>query len=148
VATNEGWFKTIDGINNEERAVEFSRDDLAVYTFKDEKPATFDTFAVLIPRKGDNLKEFELFAALTVPLRGLSRWSVCRGVHRQLAHSGFLHCSADGRRSPLELSFRHFRFTLQGQTRTSPLFMMEVDNLKQLTHIDERITDRNAGYEG
>jgi hypothetical protein len=65
VATNEGWFKTIDG--NEERAVQFSRNDLVVYAFRDEKPATFDTFAVLIPRKGDNLREFELLAGNDSP---------------------------------------------------------------------------------
>jgi hypothetical protein len=65
VATNEGWFKTIDG--NEKRAVQFSRDDLVVYAFKDEQPAAFDTFAVLIPWKGDNLKEFELLAGNDSP---------------------------------------------------------------------------------
>lgn len=65
VATNESWFKTIDG--NEKRAVQFSRDDSVVYAFKDEQPAAFDTFAVLIPFKGDNLKEFELFAGNDSP---------------------------------------------------------------------------------
>lgn len=65
VATNQGWFKTIDG--NEKHAVEFSRDDLVVYAFKDEQPAVFDTFAVLIPWKGDNLKEFELMAGNDSP---------------------------------------------------------------------------------
>src|ERR1700730_911702 len=53
VATNDGWLKTIDG--NESHEGLFQVDDSAVYAFKDERPATFDTFAVMIPGKGDNL---------------------------------------------------------------------------------------------
>jgi hypothetical protein len=61
VAASDAWLKTIDG--NESRGMELGRDDSAVYAFKNERPATFDTFAVLIPARLDrNLKEFELLA--------------------------------------------------------------------------------------
>jgi hypothetical protein len=61
VAASDAWLKTIDG--NESRGMELRRDESAVYAFKNERPATFDTFAVLIPGTLDkNLKEFELLA--------------------------------------------------------------------------------------
>src|SRR5271166_1839482 len=59
VSASDAWLKTIDG--NESRGMQLNRDDSAVYAFKNERPATFDTFAVLIPGKLDkNVKEFEL----------------------------------------------------------------------------------------
>jgi hypothetical protein len=40
-----------------------------VYAFKDEQPATFDTFMMLIPdTSGLNIKDFELFAGNDTPL--------------------------------------------------------------------------------
>jgi hypothetical protein len=65
VATNDGWLKTIDG--NETRAYLFTPDDSAVFAFKNERPAIFDTFAMLIPGKGNNVKEFELLAGTDSP---------------------------------------------------------------------------------
>jgi hypothetical protein len=59
VASSDAWLQTIDG--NESRGLQLARDDSAIYAFKNERSATFDTFAVLIPGKLDkNLKEFEL----------------------------------------------------------------------------------------
>jgi hypothetical protein len=49
VATSDGWLKTIDG---SEDAKKFRWDEWAIYVFKDEQTATFDTFAVLIPGPG------------------------------------------------------------------------------------------------
>jgi hypothetical protein len=61
VAASDGWLKTIDG--NESRGTELRRGDWAVYAFKNDRPAVFDTFSVLIPARWDqNLKEFELLA--------------------------------------------------------------------------------------
>lgn len=59
VATSDDWLKTIDG---SESAKEFPWEEWAIYAFKDERPATFDTFAVLIPGQGPNLRQFELLA--------------------------------------------------------------------------------------
>jgi hypothetical protein len=64
VATSDNWLKTIDG---NEDAKEFRWDEWAVYAFRDEQTATFDTFAVLIPAEGTNVKEFELLAGKDSP---------------------------------------------------------------------------------
>lgn len=59
VATSNGGLKTING--NESRGMLLHGDDSAVYAFKGERPATFDTFAVLIPGRAEkNVKECEL----------------------------------------------------------------------------------------
>jgi hypothetical protein len=61
VAASDAWSNTIDG--NEGRGTSLRRDDSGVYAFKNERPATFDTFAVLIPGRLDtNVKEFEVLA--------------------------------------------------------------------------------------
>ena len=57
VATQERWLRKIDGHGG---ADYFREGEWAVFAFKDERPAIFDTFAVLIPKSGDNVKEFEL----------------------------------------------------------------------------------------
>jgi hypothetical protein len=63
-ATNDQWLSTIDG--NEKTWVYIDVGSLgswAVYGFKDDRPAIFDTFRVLIlGTEGWNLKEFELLA--------------------------------------------------------------------------------------
>lgn len=62
-ATSDTWIKTIDG---DERDFYFLESNVggkteAVYAFKDEKPAEFDTFTVLILDARDgNIKDFEL----------------------------------------------------------------------------------------
>jgi hypothetical protein len=60
VATKDDWLKTIDG--NESNEILIDVNEWAVFAFKGERPAIFDTFAVLIPGKGDNVKEIELLA--------------------------------------------------------------------------------------
>jgi hypothetical protein len=53
------WSAMIDG--KEDSYVGVTANTEAVFAFKDEKPATFDTFAVLIPAAAnENLKDFEL----------------------------------------------------------------------------------------
>lgn len=64
-ATNDAWARSIDGKEN--YYVEFDWDDWAIYAFKDQRPATFDTFAVMIPGKGNNMKDFELLAGNDSP---------------------------------------------------------------------------------
>lgn len=61
VATGDHWLLTIDG--NERQSVKFYDVDWAVFAFKGERPAVFDTFAVLIHgTTRDNIKQFELLA--------------------------------------------------------------------------------------
>jgi Sad1 / UNC-like C-terminal len=63
--TKDVWLNTINGKENS--YFEFDWDEWAIYAFKDERPATFDTFAVLIPGKGNNMKDFELLAGNDSP---------------------------------------------------------------------------------
>jgi von Willebrand factor type A domain/Sad1 / UNC-like C-terminal len=59
VAPNEGWLNTNDGKEDCVKVVKAPEE--AVYAFKDEQPATFDTFSTLVPdASGDNAKELEL----------------------------------------------------------------------------------------
>jgi hypothetical protein len=60
VATTDRWRYAIDG---DENSWQYLDDGWAVYGFKDERPAIFDTFKVLILGKESwNLKDFELLA--------------------------------------------------------------------------------------
>jgi hypothetical protein len=49
VATSDDWLKTIDG---SESAKKFPWEEWAIYAFKDERPATFDTFCCPDPWPG------------------------------------------------------------------------------------------------
>jgi hypothetical protein len=65
VETSDSWLQTIDGTETEK---EFHLNEWAVFAFKDERPATFDTFAVLIPGQDEyNMREFELWAGNDSP---------------------------------------------------------------------------------
>jgi hypothetical protein len=65
VATKDVWSQTI--LVNKGHGQEFSEADWVVYAFKDELPATFDVFTVLIPGADRNVKEFELLAGNDSP---------------------------------------------------------------------------------
>jgi hypothetical protein len=77
VAPNDLWLGTNDG--KEDRLTWFATDSEAVYGFKDERPATFDTFSVLIPASSPyNLKDFELLVGNDSPtgtFRSIGRFS-------------------------------------------------------------------------
>ena len=65
IAAHQNWLSTIDGKEDTYAWVENGE---AVFGFKDGKPATFDTFTVLIPSQYDyNLREFELLAGSDSP---------------------------------------------------------------------------------
>jgi len=60
-APNDVWLATNDG--KPDWVIWMRADEEGVYGFKDERPATFDTFTVLVDGSGaGNLKEFELLA--------------------------------------------------------------------------------------
>jgi hypothetical protein len=74
VVPDDAWLQTIDGKDDDPAGLTMKSDDYflartfppgeeAIFGFKDERPATFDTFSVLIPKAGNNLKEFELLVA-------------------------------------------------------------------------------------
>jgi hypothetical protein len=63
LATSDDWLQTIDGSQNGKHLTGW-----AIYAFKDEQPATFDTFTVLIPGASNfNVKEFELLSGNDSP---------------------------------------------------------------------------------
>ena len=62
VAPSDVWSQTIDG--KEDGIGGRGLEEEAVFAFKDEQPATFDTFTILIPEANTaNVKEFELLVA-------------------------------------------------------------------------------------
>ena len=69
VATNDQWRYTIDGDEKNWRYIDTGvLGSWAVYGFKDDRPAIFDTFKVLIlETESWNLKEFELLAGNDSP---------------------------------------------------------------------------------
>ncbi len=59
-ASSDNWLATIDG-KESWKQIDYGIGKEAVYGFKDEQPATFDTFTMLIPVTEDNnVREFEL----------------------------------------------------------------------------------------
>jgi TIR domain len=60
LAPSDAWTVTVDGKEDQYREVQVGEE--AVFGFKDERRATFDTFGMLIPKSGRNPKEFELLA--------------------------------------------------------------------------------------
>jgi hypothetical protein len=87
IAPNDLWLGTIDGKEDPAGlqhktgrsfyAHVFRPGEEAVFAFKDENPAMFDIFSVLIPDTGNNLKEFELFVAdesATGPFRSIGKF--------------------------------------------------------------------------
>ncbi|HEY7316916.1 MAG TPA: TIR domain-containing protein [Candidatus Binatia bacterium] len=69
VGTNDQWVSTIDGDEKNWQYIDIGVvGSWAVYGFKDDKPARFDTFKVLIlGSESWNLKEFELLAGNDSP---------------------------------------------------------------------------------
>ena len=58
LAPSDAWAVVLDGKTDAHESVRVG--ETAVFGFKDERPARFDTFAMLIPTRGRNPKEFEL----------------------------------------------------------------------------------------
>lgn len=66
IVPNDGWLKTITGKAGD--YVNVSRGQSAVFAFRDEQPATFWKFAVLIiEQDGNNVKQIELLAGQDSP---------------------------------------------------------------------------------
>jgi len=58
IAPSDAWAVVLDGKTDAHESVHVG--EAAVFGFKAERPARFDTFAMLIPTRGRNPKEFEL----------------------------------------------------------------------------------------
>jgi hypothetical protein len=105
VVPNDAWLETTvfkgddpAGLEHKskhgKRARVFPPGEEAIFAFKDERPATFDTFSVLIPNKGNNLKEYELLVAdesMAGPFRSVRK---CETVNAKvLPKKGYQECS-------------------------------------------------------
>jgi hypothetical protein len=65
-AADKNWANAITGKDAD--SVRLGAGDEAIYAFKDERPATFSKFSILIPAtSGGNIHEFELLAADDAP---------------------------------------------------------------------------------
>jgi len=70
VASNDYWAAAIDG-KEDQAQIYYGLGKEAVYGVKDDRAATFDTFAMLIGETNDyNVKEFELLAGNDSPTGG------------------------------------------------------------------------------
>jgi hypothetical protein len=66
-ASGDAWAATIDG-KEDQAQIDYGTGKEAVYGFRDERAATFDTFTMLIGGTSDyNVKEFELLAGNDSP---------------------------------------------------------------------------------
>jgi hypothetical protein len=94
IAPDDLWIETIDGKEGPAGAKQrfgdvifahlFQPGEETIFAFKDEQPATFATFMVLIPRAGKNLKEFALHVAdesPTGPFRSIGKFSTVNSRH-------------------------------------------------------------------
>ena len=67
LASSDDWQGTIDG-KEDQFQISYGIGKEAVYAFKDDRPAAFDTFAMLINGTEDwNIKEFELLVSRDSP---------------------------------------------------------------------------------
>ena len=73
-APSDLWSRAIDG--KEDAVAWFMSGEEAIFAFKGEQPATFDTFSILIPDGGENVKELELLVSdsLNGPFRSVGRF--------------------------------------------------------------------------
>jgi hypothetical protein len=92
LAPNDGWRAANDG---EEKSAgnEHVVGAQAVFAFKDEKPATFDTFTVLINAStSNNVKEIELLAGDEGPTGQFRSFAKCTFANAKLMASPYQPC--------------------------------------------------------
>jgi VWFA-related protein len=87
-APNESWARTIDG--NEDQLYWYNAGDEAVYGFKDDQPATFHTFSMLIPDTNpSNVKSFELLVADDSPTGNFKSIGKFDTVNARVGNTGY-----------------------------------------------------------
>jgi hypothetical protein len=92
VVPTDEWFKPISG--NEAIYASVSVNQEAVYGFKDEKPATFSKFSVLITgASGSNPKQIELLAANDSPTGTFRSIGILETVNAKIVKSPYQELS-------------------------------------------------------
>ena len=113
VASSDDWAGTIDG-KESGKQISYGLGQSAVFAFKDQRPATFDTFAMLITgTEMNNVKEFELLQGNESPTGAFPvDWKIsdpeCEALRKTL--SGIQILSGDREISEGQNSF-HIRLT-------------------------------------
>jgi von Willebrand factor type A domain/Sad1 / UNC-like C-terminal len=106
-APNDEWLKLNDSA--EDRATTYG--GAGVWAFRDGKPATFDTFEVLIPGKDQyNLKDFELFVGDEGPLgsfRSIGKFSTQNMKMMQAPYQKFTFAPVTARYMKVVLATDH-----------------------------------------
>ena len=121
-APNDEWLKLNDSA--EDRATTYG--GAGVWAFRDGKPATFDTFEVLIPGKDQyNLKDFELFVGDEGPLgsfRSIGKFSTQNMKMMQAPYQKFTFPPVTARYLKVVLATDHgggyiasYEFRVQGK---------------------------------
>jgi VWA domain-containing protein len=121
-APNDEWIKLNDSA--EDRATTYGGG--GVWAFRDGKPATFDTFEVLIPGKDQyNLKDFELFVGDDGPLgtfRSIGKFSTQNMKMMQAPYQKFTFAPVTARYLKVVLATDHgggyiasYEFRVQGK---------------------------------
>jgi hypothetical protein len=91
IVPSDGWLKPVSGNGDQGAGVNVGEE--AVYAFKDEKPATFSKFALLITgANGYNLKEFELLVADDSPtgeFRSLGKFTTFNALMVKMPYQEF-----------------------------------------------------------
>jgi hypothetical protein len=108
-APNETWAKAITG--NDADEVQVRPGEEAVYAFKDEKPATFAKFSILVDSSyGGNVKDLELLVGDESPVgsfRSIGKFTAQNLRPHQVALSGIYVPRDDGEvfqgQGPVEL---------------------------------------------
>lgn len=90
LAPSDPWLATADDL---EDAVTWMRDGQeGVFGFKDDLPATFDTFAVLVHAAGGNPKEIELLAGDDGPTGEFRPIATCSFVNAKQVRTPYQEC--------------------------------------------------------
>jgi len=127
MAPKDEWKQTIDGVEEKALVPLYSS---AVYAFKYEQLATFDTFVLYIPGKDDsNLKEFELLVSdrsWSGPFRSIGKFQAQNGGSAGTPYQPFTFPEATSRYLKVQLESNYgdgrltglYEFQLLGELKT------------------------------
>jgi tetratricopeptide (TPR) repeat protein len=90
IAPQDSWLSTADDKEDDVRYLAAGSE--AVYAFKDEAPATFHTFAVLVKGEGANPKEIELFAGDDGPTGTFRSITTCTFLNARVTRTPYQEC--------------------------------------------------------
>jgi hypothetical protein len=125
VVPNDGWFKPISGNENELATVATGQE--AVYGFKDEKPAIFSRFSVLIPEESaHNPKQIELLVGDDSPTGAFRSVGTLNIVNAKIVKSPYQELSFG------EIKARYVKIKIGPSYYYSDIFLRQIRLLGRL----------------